>query len=837
MLCSSTAIHPNRETADMPALESCFHCGSSAHCERARGADGISRAFCCAGCAAATGLILAQGLERYYAFRTASEHAPRYEQRNWSIYDRDQASRNYTHLREDGERDLSLQIDGMHCAACAWLLDNSLRQLDGIGDILVNAASCRAEIRFDPKRVSLSRVLERIYALGYDPRPLSFTPGGPRWLAERRSALKRLAVAGFGMMQVMTYAVSLYAGALDGIAPDLEQLLRFVSLLVATPVVLYAAQPFFIAAWRGLRMHTLVMDLPVALSIAAAYLWSVWATLHGRGAVYFDSAVMFTFFLLLGRFLEMSLRNGFGLQQDAIARLLPESVLRISETGEERVVPEELRAGDRVRILPGERVPADGEILCGRSEIDESMLTGESRPRVRQTGENLVAGTLNLSNAVDMRITRVGQDSTLAAVSRLLERARASRPHIAVVADAAAAWFVAGVLALAAVAALYWLHADAARAFPTVLAVLVVTCPCALSLATPAALAAATTQMARTGLIVTRGRALETLARADRVVFDKTGTLTFGQPVLTELHLLRSGADRERCLGIAAALERYSGHPIARAFAKESPALGVSEVNSCAGSGIEGRIADQQYRVGRADFVLELCAGRCAAVPTAPESTESRSRVFLGDTQGLLAEFVLCDALRADARLTLRQLRSLGLEPLVASGDGAETVAGIVRQLDDPHARSAMRAADKLTWVRALQARGHIVAMVGDGVNDAPVLAGADVSVAVGGGSDLAKVSADIVMLGEGLAPLAQGVKTARRCMRIIRQNIAWAVLYNAAAVPLAASGMLQPWMAAIGMSASSLLVALNAMRLLRRPKSAAAGSDLPLHPPQVSPA
>ncbi len=818
----------------MTALESCFHCGNSASsCVRRVAVDGVVRTFCCAGCAAATDLILAQGLGRYYTFRTASEQAPRYEQRNWSIYDRDRALRSYTHLREDGERELSLQIEGMHCAACAWLLDNSVRRLTGVSDIQVNAGSARAEIRFDPTRVSLSRVLESIYALGYEPRPLSFTPGGPAWLTERRTALKRLAVAGFGMMQVMTYAVSLYAGAMDGIAPDLEQLLRFVSLLVSTPVVLYAAQPFFIAAWRGLRMRTLGMDLPVALSVAAAYLWSVWATLRGHGAVYFDSAVMFTFFLLLGRFIEMSLRNGFGLQQDAIARLLPESILRVTTSGEERVIPDELCAGDRVRILPGERVPADGEILCGRTEVDESMLTGESRPRAREAGETLIAGTLNLSNAVDMEITHIGQDSTLAAVSRLLERARASRPRIAEAADAVATWFVGGVLVLAALTAFYWLHADAARAFPAVLAVLVVTCPCALSLATPAALAAAATQLARTGLIVARSRALETLARADRVVFDKTGTLTFGQPVLTEVHLLRADAGQEHCLAIAAALERHSGHPIARAFAKNSPALAVGKVSSSAGLGIEGCVGEEVYRIGRPEFVLALSA----AGTLAPEATERGSSVVLGDSAGLLAEFVLCDAVRADARATMQQLRSLGIEPLIASGDRAATVAAIAKQVDEPRSCGDLRPADKLTFVQSLQGQGHIVAMVGDGVNDAPVLAGADVSVAIGGGTDLAKVSADIVMLGEGLAPLAQGIGTARRCMRIIRQNIAWAVVYNAAAIPLAASGWLQPWMAAIGMSASSLLVALNAVRLLRAPSSSRTKPELSYRPRKVSPA
>ena len=465
--------------------------------------------------------------------------------------------RRYTHLRPDGERELSLQIDGMHCAACAWLVENSIRQLDGIAEIQVNPSGSRAEVRFDPARLALSRVLERIHALGFQPQPLSFTPGGPFWMSERRAALKRLAVAGFGMMQVMTYAVSLYAGAMDGIAPDLAQLLRFVSLLVSTPVVLYAAQPFFAAAWRGLRMRTLGMDLPVALSIGAAYGWSVWATLRGQGAVYFDSAVMFTFFLLLGRYIEMSLRHGFGLQQDAIARLLPESILRITGKREEHVIPDELCAGDRVRILPGERVPADGVILSGSTEVDEAMLTGESMPQVRKPGESLIAGTLNLTGAIEMMITRVGQDSTLAAVSRLLERARASRPRIADVADGVAAWFVGGVLLLALVVGIYWLHEDAAHAFPTVLAVLVVTCPCALSLATPAALAAATTHLASCGLLVARGRALEALARADRIVFDKTGTLTRGQPRLEEVRLLSARAHRERCTAVAAALDGF----------------------------------------------------------------------------------------------------------------------------------------------------------------------------------------------------------------------------------------------------------------------------------------
>ena len=508
----------------------CFHCGgplgSGADCSVR--IEGIPRQMCCAGCEAAARLILSQGLERFYAFREAGALRPPDATRQWSIFDRAAALRRYTHELPNGARELSLEIEGLHCAACAWLIERSLGREAGVHEIHVNPSGARAELRFDPRCVPLSRLLERIRALGFVPRPLSFAGGAAPGTAERRAALQRLGVAGFGMMQLMTYAVSLYAGVIQGMTLELQQLLRFVSLAVATPVVLYSAQPFFVSAWRSVRAGTPGMDVPVALSIAAAYLWSAWATLRGRGTVYYDSAVMFTFFLLLGRYVEMSLRHRSGMQQDALVRLLPDSVLRLTGDEAERVTPDELHAGERVRVLPGERVPADGVIDSGSTEVDESLLTGESAPRARRSGDALLAGTLNLTGALEMRVTRVGPDSTLAEISRLLERAHAARPRIADLADRVAGGFVASVLLLAVLVGLYWLHADAARAFPTVLAVLVVTCPCALSLATPAALAAGTTRLARAGLLVTRGRALERLARADRIVFDKTGTLTRG---------------------------------------------------------------------------------------------------------------------------------------------------------------------------------------------------------------------------------------------------------------------------------------------------------------------
>jgi len=799
---------------DAEARIRCFHCGSPVATGSSHEVlfDGQPRPVCCAGCEAAARLVLSQGLGRFYEFRSGESTPPELTGRDWSAFDREAALRLYTQLGADGNRAVSLQLEGLRCAACTWLIENSLRRLGGVLDVQVNPAAGRAELRFDPRRVNLGQVLERLAALGYSARPLSFTPADADadGEAERRVSLQRLAVAGLGMMQVMTFAISLYAGALQGMDARITDLMRLVSLLVATPVVLYAAQPFFTSAWRTLRAGTLGMDVPVATSIGAAYLWSVWSTLIGHGAVYFDSAVMFTFFLLVGRHIEMSLRHRAGSRQHALARLLPDSVLRLVGARTERVAPAEIVAGDRIRILPGERVAADGVVKSGISEVDESLLTGESMPRLRSPGALLTAGTLNLSGVLEMEVTRVGPESTLAAISRLLTRAQASRPQIADQADRVAAWFVGVVLLLAAAVAWYWLRVDAARAFPTVLAVLVVTCPCALSLATPAALAAATARLAGAGLLVARARALEALAAVDCVLFDKTGTLTRGQFRLEHERILTDRCDHARCLGLAAALERLSTHPIASAFASIEPAAGVSSVETAVGRGVSGRIDGVRYRIGRPDYALEGCSD------VGMDSEALQTTVVLADTAGALATFAFTDELRPDAGTSLERLRALGLTPLIASGDRSAVVATVASRLGEPIARGALDAASKVDWVHSLQRQGHRVATVGDGVNDAPVLAASDVSIAIGSGTDLARVSADLVLLGERLEPVVCAIATARRTRRVIRQNLAWAAVYNATAVPLAALGWLQPWMAALGMSLSSLLVVLNAMRLLR---------------------
>ncbi|HYL70736.1 MAG TPA: heavy metal translocating P-type ATPase, partial [Candidatus Dormibacteraeota bacterium] len=615
------------------------------------------------------------------------------------------------------------------------------------------------------------------------------------------------------------------AGALDGIAPDLEQLLRYVSALVATPVVLYAAQPFFLAAWQSLRSGMLGMDVPVALSIGAAYLWSLWVTLSGTGAVYFDSAVMFTFLLLLGRYVEMSLRHRAASRHDSLGELLPRSVQRLRAGRTEQVTPEELVADDRIRILAGERVPADGVIVVGTSEVDESLLSGESAPRLCRPGDTLCTGTLNLNGVLEMMVTRAGQDSTLAAVARLLERARTIRPAVADLADRVAGWFVAAILVLSLAVGLYWWHSDPGRAFPAVLAVLVVTCPCALSLATPAALAAATARLAGAGVLVTRSRALERLAHVERCVFDKTGTLTRGEPRIEDVEIFDAATTRQQALALAAALEAYTRHPLARAFAGCEPLPGLHTVQVAPGQGIEGALAERRFRIGQLAYVSW---DRGATAPPGRAARDDQTCVYLADEHKLLARFTLSDTLRHDALATIERMAQLGIAAQIASGDRAAVVSTWARRLHIETAQGQLSGADKLAVLRALQQSEHRVLMVGDGINDAPVLAAADVSAALGTGTDLAQVSADLVLMGDGLGGLVEAVATSRRMLRVIRENLLWAVAYNIVAVPLAASGRLQPWIAAVGMSVSSLLVVVNALRLL--PAAAPAARSAP-HP------
>jgi len=807
--------------SDNKQQQDCFHCGLPVPA----GADysveimGQRQPMCCRGCQAVAKAIVDGGLTDFYRYRTekspqAQELIPE-ELNELELYDRDDLQKSFVRRQAGEEREASLILEGIVCAACIWLNERHVKALPGVLDFAVNYSTHRARVRWDNQRIRLSEILEAISAIGYHAHP--FDPGRQEQLykQERKQAMRRLAVAGLGMMQVMMLAVALYAGAYEGMSDGLRSFLRWVSLLITTPVILYSARTFFTSAWRDLKRRQLGMDVPVSLAIGAAFLASAWSTLRGTGEIYFDSVTMFTFFLLAGRFLEMGARHRAGQAAEELVKLLPATAVRLTAAGEERVPVIDLAAGERVLIRPGEGVPADGRIVEGRSSVDESLLTGESLPQLRKAGDLLVGGTVNNESPLVMQVEQVGEDTVLSAIVRLLDRAQTEKPSVARTADRVAGWFVGGLLLVAAgVATWWWLH-DPTHAFAVTLSVLVVTCPCALSLATPAAVTAATGALTRLGVLTTRGHALETLARVSHVIFDKTGTLTEGRLRLERVDLLGAVSYAD-CLALAAALEQRSEHPIARALCSETDAdLHAENITAQAGLGIEGWIAGQCYRIGIPEFVRELQGEGVAADKT---GAEDRDGVLLGNDQGLLAHFIFADRLRIGAAETIHRLKNLGIGVELLSGDQAAVVQAVAGELGIDHFQSRCRPDDKLARIRTLQQQGAVVAMVGDGVNDAPVLAGAQVSLAMGGGTQLAHASADMVLLSEQLPHLVTAIRTSRRTLAVIRQNLAWALVYNMVALPLAAAGWIAPWMAAIGMSTSSLVVVVNALRLRNLP-------------------
>jgi Cu2+-exporting ATPase len=794
--------------------EECYHCGLPvpASASYLVEIEGETHPMCCRGCQAVAQAIVDSGLTDFYRYRTekspqAKDLVP--EQLNeLALYDREDLQKSFVTGQTDDSRETSLILEGIVCAACVWLNERHVRALPGVQEFAVNYSTHRARVRWDNERIKLSDILEAIAAIGYHAHP--FDPGRQEqvYRDERRAAMRRLAVAGLGMMQVMMLAVALYAGEYEGMDAGLKNFLRWVSMLLTVPVILYSGKSFFTSAWRDLRRHQLGMDVPVSLAIGGAFAASAWATLLGRGEIYFDSVTMFTFFLLAGRFLEMGARHRAGQAAEELVKLLPATASRLVNGDEERVPVTDLAPGDRVLIRPGESIPADGRVTDGSSSVDESLLTGESLPQLRKPGDLLVGGTVNNESPLTMQVESVGEETVLSAIVRLLDRAQTEKPGIARLADRVAGWFVAGLLVIAAGVAWWWWQHEPAHAFAVTLSVLVVTCPCALSLATPAALTAATGALTRLGVLTTRGHALETLAHATHMIFDKTGTLTEGRLRLDGVETF-AGPGRNECLRIAAALERGSEHPIAHALIAEAPGSPSAEAMLASpGQGIEGVVDGQRYRIGILAYVSELCQ-REISLPD-----EMLTGVVLGNEQGVLAHFGFADHLRPEAETTILKLQQLGLEVELLSGDELNTVQTVAGTLGIEKFQARSRPEDKLDRIRELQSKGAVVAMVGDGVNDAPVLAGAQVSLAMGGGTQLAHASADMVLLSEQLPHLVDAVRTSRRTLAVIRQNLAWALVYNVIALPLAAAGWIAPWMAAIGMSTSSLVVVLNALRL-----------------------
>ncbi|SDP74272.1 Cu2+-exporting ATPase [Rhodoferax sp. OV413] len=700
-----------------------------------------------------------------------------------------------------------LLIDGMHCAACALSVEQALRAVPGVRLAEVGAASRRARVVWSATQTRPSQWLAAVAQAGYHAIPALDAGERQRRQVEQRRALWRWLVAGLCMMQVMMYAMPAYVAGPGEMTADMAQLLRWASWVLTLPVLVFSCGPFFANAWRDVLQRRISMDLPAALGMAVTFAVSSAGTFDPDGLlgheVYFDSLTMFVFFLLTGRWLELRLRDRTAGALEALIGRLPDSVERWDGAAFVRVAVRRLHTGDHIRVLPGEAFPADGTVLQGRTQVDEALLTGESRPLGRAVGDAVLAGSYNLSAPVELHVDQLGASTRFAQIVALMAQAASQKPRLAQLADRVARPFLWGVLLAAALAGVLWWPSGPGHALMVVVAVLVVTCPCALSLATPAALLAAAGSMAKSGVLVRRLQALENLAQVDTVVFDKTGTLTRdGMAVVTTHH--RADVSAQRALALAAALARQSLHPVSRAVVAAAQALGlpaepVEDVEEVVGQGLRS----PHYRFGAARF---------CGVPADP----AQQQVHLSDAQGWLATFDLSEDVRPDAVPAIQSLRDAGIRVELLSGDNAAAALRVAAQVGIALARGGCSPQDKLQHLQALQAQGHCAAMVGDGLNDGPVLAGAHVSFAFGQAVPLAQRQADLVVTGDALNVVPQSLLMARRTLRVVRQNLLWAAAYNAVCVPLALAGWLPAWAAGLGMALSSLLVVLNAARLSR---------------------
>ena len=806
----------------------CFHCGEPvpSTCNLSVEAEGQVQAVCCSGCEAVANLILQSGQSRYYQFRTENALKPAEEdasiEDSWHRFDERHSL--WGSPLKDGRYELLLQVEGIRCAACAWLIRSQLEAREGIDQVQVDVATGFVRINWQPDKLRLSKIAAILSGVGYRPHlPLAGAEAMGRQ-EERRSALKRLGVAGLGMMQVMMYAAALYAGDAMGISEGSERFLQWISLIVTAPVLLYSGRVFYTSAWRSLRNRRVGMDVPVALAISIAFIMSCINFLTGNGHVYFDSVVMFIFFLSLGRYAELVIRHRNLQTGLALARLLPEWAELIRDGQTEQVPATDLRKSDQVRVRAGQTFPADGFVIMGGTEVNEALLTGESRPVVKHIGDKVIAGSINKSQAVEVEVSEDPDDSTVSVMGRMLLKSQTHRSRYARLSERYAGWFVAVVLTVASLTAMWWLIHDVSMLFPATLAVLVISCPCALSLATPAAIASSSRALLEHGVLLTRGEALEILSSVDTIVFDKTGTLTTGSPsiVNTVINPAREEYSQENVLRLAALLEADSSHPIAKAFAaveveRDSVRDVVNHEN-----GVEGRVDNTPYRLGNAAFTRVNVAS----------ITSELGRVWLTDELGWIARFDLDDGLRDAATETISALRARGLELIILSGDHQQAVASVAQRTGIETWYAEQNPKMKMEFLETLQAQGKTVLMVGDGINDAPVLSVANVSMTVSGASELANSAADFILTGNSLNYIEYVFKTGGNTRGVIRQNLLWALVYNLLAVPFAAAGVIVPWMAALGMSLSSLLVVLNSGRLARQK----AGEPTRIHRGVVTP-
>ena len=837
--------------ADAPA-KSCFHCqlpipkGANYQLE----VDGKKEQMCCPGCLAAASMVLEADLGEFYRYRemcdldTLSDINGRAaggnekDLREFAAYaEPDYMSKYCRKVEADSDSNVieaDIILSGIRCAACVWLLEQFIGKAPGVESVNVNLANHRAFIRFDTDKFSVVELFSAINQLGYKPYPYVPSVAESLYEQQKNRLLKALGVAAIGVMQVMMFTIALYAGALDDMSKGFERLMQYSALIITTPVVLYSSRLFFINAYQSIVNKRMAMDVPVSLAIGGAYIASILNTVWLEGEVYFESVSMFAFFLLLSRFIELKARHQQSLSSNELVSVLPSYGLRVVQEFDqtdsenfdglktESVLLSELKVGDSLLIENGATIAADGIIVSGASQIDESAFSGESLPLSKGQGEQVFAGSVNVENPFVLKITQVPGQSAVSNMVRLAERAASEKPPLALLADKVAGYFVSIVLLIASGAAFYWYFVDVNQVLATTLAVLVVSCPCALSLATPVALSVANKRMMRMGLMPTTGRLLNGLAAVDTVLFDKTGTLTTGQMTLQQVNALADVSEDE-LLAWAAGLETGVKHPLAGAVIEKANELDVdipqvADIHVVQGSGLSGKVLVAQSS-GRKLAIGNLAYIERFLVEPIKDTLQVKPGsvyVLMADCDSgkLLGYFSFSDDIRDDAKALVTKFASMGKRVEMISGDAEDTCSYVAKKLAIEHYHGGMKPDDKIAFVERLIADGRKVLMVGDGINDAPALQLAHVSVAMNGASEFVQAKADGVLLAGRLEVLGQAVSLAQRCYRITKENMGWALSYNFSTLPLAAMGLIAPWLAALGMSVSSLIVLVNSFRL-----------------------
>lgn len=826
----------------MSEHQSCFHCGLPVpeHIHLPIYYENHEQPTCCAGCQAVAQSIINAGLGSYYKNRTAhatkADLPPDEILAQLKLYDLPEMQAEFVEVLPATEKktrvgtiqkEAMLMLSGITCAACVWLIEQQLLRKTGIIKVELNYSTQRARVRWDDSQIQLSDILALIQQTGYTAAPYDAQKVEIQAQKERKKMLIRLAVAALASMQTMMFALPTYL--YHDIEPQYLTILHWASFLMVLPAMLYSAQPFFAGAIRDFRHKRVGMDTPVAISITLTFIAGLSALISNAGeGMYFESIAMFVFFLLAGRFMEQSARQKAGDATERLVKLLPAFCHKIIDLENERseefpVVS--LKSGDMIVVRTGEIIPVDGTILRGESEINEAMLTGENLPVSKFSGSHVTAGTLNITSSIIIQAEQVGNQTRLSHIVKLLDQALSQKPRLAELAEKYASGFILSLILLSIPTFLLWWYlADASRALWVTVSLLVITCPCALSLATPAALAASTGKLANLGILIARGHTLETLTQITDAVFDKTGTLTQGKLSVNQFTNLSGSLKDSELIAIAHLLEQQSEHPIAQAILSfqhdliDIQPIQMAQKLNKIGHGISAQITlhghTQTWFIGKLEFVAKISG-------TQPEKlnelAQQGSLVTLGNQQGFQAAFILQDTEKADAVAMLQQLKQQNITLHILSGDNHTAVSQLANKLGITNYRASATPEDKLSYVQQLQAAGKRVLMLGDGINDAPVLAAANVSVAVAGSADVARDGADVILLNENFAALPTMLAQANQTQTIIRQNLIWATIYNILVIPLAICGWVTPWIAAIGMSASSLIVVWNALRLRKK--------------------